>query len=554
MPGYQGVPGVARSMILLLLMASASGWAQEVATVEGVVQKIQVDDFDQGRSEVRYFLEEGGRTRELRFEEGKVPPLETGDRVRVTGRTAPEGALWTALKQVEVLSRAPAAAQASGEQKAVALLINLSNTSITCSPSEVADVLFTGPMSANAAYQEMSYQGLSFPADSDGNGSPDVFGPFTIQVSRGCDIFAVADAADAAAQAAGIDLSQYAYKSYVLPSGSSCGFLGAGSLGCAQPGGCRSWIFDCTSVYLFAHELGHNLGMLHASSALSTNFEGGDCSDPMGSCGVAQVNAPHKMQMGWLPPDKVMDLQPGRQSLRIANTEAEPDAVSAPMALRALNSYYFSYRQRVGFDASLYDEYVYGVTVHRYNDWYPGDCVNVNPGPHPPRQHPCTSRTIVVGTLQDGHTFEDAGQGLRVTQISHDATGVSVEVDYAPPGRDFYTLTPCRIVDTREFQPLVSGVEEIFILRNFCGVPLTAKALVMNVTVVAPQGEGYLSLFPANARYPGTSSITFSAGRTLASLSTVPLSADGEGALRVHPFVAGGGTVHLALDVSGYFE
>jgi hypothetical protein len=51
-----------------------------------------------------------------------------------------------------------------------------------------------------------------------------------------------------------------------------------------------------------------------------------------------------------------------------------------------------------------------------------------------------------------------------------------------------------------------------------------------------------------------TSVINFSTGQTRANNAIVGLATDGEGDLAARAFVGGGGTVHLVLDVDGYFQ
>lgn len=124
------------------------------------------------------------------------------------------------------------------------------------------------------------------------------------------------------------------------------------------------------------------------------------------------------------------------------------------------------------------------------------------------------------------------------------------------PAQDFHSMTLCRALDTR--QPvdgpaLVSGTREYFTVPGACGVPVTAKAVLLNVTVVQPAGAGYLKLHAGNAGSPA-SSINFAAGQLRSNNTTVRLSTNGDGTIAITPFVAGGGTVHVILDVMGYFE
>lgn len=124
-----------------------------------------------------------------------------------------------------------------------------------------------------------------------------------------------------------------------------------------------------------------------------------------------------------------------------------------------------------------------------------------------------------------------------------------------PPGPtgDFYTLPPCRLWDTRsDGSVLTSGQVREFDVIGLCGIPDTAMALSLNVTVVEPTGTGQLTFGPGGEPVPPTSTVSFHGGRNQANNAILKLSAGG--VLKVAPSVAGGGTVHVILDVNGWFE
>lgn len=123
------------------------------------------------------------------------------------------------------------------------------------------------------------------------------------------------------------------------------------------------------------------------------------------------------------------------------------------------------------------------------------------------------------------------------------------------PGLDFHTLTPCRLLDTRTPQDgpaLASGITETVILTGACGIPANASAVALNVTVTQSSGGGHLTLFPGDfLLLPNTSTINFQAGQTRANNAVLSLA--GDGSLGIQPAVTGSGTVHVILDVTGYF-
>jgi Tol biopolymer transport system component len=149
--------------------------------------------------------------------------------------------------------------------------------------------------------------------------------------------------------------------------------------------------------------------------------------------------------------------------------------------------------------------------------------------------------------------FSSADESLTFSDLDGH-TGAFIHADPLP-GRDFFTATPCRVLDTRQQGPaLASGVERTFAVEGLCGIPATARAVVVNVTAVQPTGAGHVVLHPGDLAAPLTSTINFTAGATRANNAILALAFDGTGTLAATPVVAGGGTVHLILDVSGWFE
>ncbi|HXK10479.1 MAG TPA: FG-GAP-like repeat-containing protein [Vicinamibacteria bacterium] len=140
-------------------------------------------------------------------------------------------------------------------------------------------------------------------------------------------------------------------------------------------------------------------------------------------------------------------------------------------------------------------------------------------------------------------------------------TGASVDPDMANNSATattnfgaFYTLTPCRLVDTRSAaQPLQPSEVRVLSLADLaCGIPVGAQAVSLNVTVTQPTAPGYVTLFPADVALPTVSTSNFAPGQTRANNAIVVASADGQVKIKVRNGSAG--TVHLILDVNGYFQ
>jgi hypothetical protein len=118
----------------------------------------------------------------------------------------------------------------------------------------------------------------------------------------------------------------------------------------------------------------------------------------------------------------------------------------------------------------------------------------------------------------------------------------------------FYTLQPCRVLDTRGGTPLASGMATLVQVTGRCGVPADAKAVSANWTIVQPKGSGVLTIYPGDAPLPLASTLNFSPGQVRANNAMVLLAGDGSGRINAFASVGGGGTTDLILDVNGYFK
>lgn len=116
---------------------------------------------------------------------------------------------------------------------------------------------------------------------------------------------------------------------------------------------------------------------------------------------------------------------------------------------------------------------------------------------------------------------------------------------------DFYLLPPCRAIDTRRPESPLGGpalpawIGQPFALTGVCGIPATARALAVNLTVTAGGAAGALQIGDAAV-------IDFAAGQTRSNNAIVPLAPDGSGTLEVR--AATGLPVHFILDVVGWFQ
>ena len=167
-------------------------------------------------------------------------------------------------------------------------------------------------------------------------------------------------------------------------------------------------------------------------------------------------------------------------------------------------------------------------------------------------------RFDAVHRLGAAGTVTPGGGGLSLTLPARSATLAVLETG-PPPATNFYTVIPCRLADTRDSAgpyggpALTSGVARAFDLANRCGVPATARAVSLNVTVVSPETGGAVVGYAGGTAAPNTSVLSFSAGQSRADCTVLPVSQDGKATLMVKANLTAG-TAQLILDVNGYFQ
>jgi hypothetical protein len=127
----------------------------------------------------------------------------------------------------------------------------------------------------------------------------------------------------------------------------------------------------------------------------------------------------------------------------------------------------------------------------------------------------------------------------------------------APVATNFYTVPPCRVVDTRNATgsyggpALSANTDRSFVLAGQCGIPSGAKAVSVNVTVAQPAASGDLRLYAGGTARPVASQINYRAGQTRANNGFAPLGATGDLAVRCDQ---ASGNVQVIIDVNGYFQ
>jgi len=403
-------------------------------TISGQLVVMHADDFQSKRSELLHMVRDAktGKSYRLRFERGAPKGLRSGTQVTLRGRARGSEvylAFADGTSSITAQSTSTSAAVVAGDQKAIVIVANFSDKTVDplvagadCSIQAINDRMFSDPLgyTVDNLYRETSGGRVSF--------SGTTVGPYTLNFAStsACDLPGWTAAAEAQATMDGVNLAEYARKVYVMPS-NGCPGAGIGEVG-TNPS--RAWVFSCDSHRIYAHELGHNLGMQHAATP---SDEYGDYTDPMSAMGrLRAVNAPHKEQMGWVTESQILTPTQGG-IYDVAPLSLDPTATTLPQVLKinraGSNEYYYvSYRHATSrFEGNVTAEYMDRVSVHRWAG--------------------ATEKTYLLAALGDGQSYVDPETGFTVTQLAHGSAYASVQIQQ---GTSCSFLTPSVTLSPRD--------------------------------------------------------------------------------------------------------
>ena len=160
--------------------------------------------------------------------------------------------------------------------------------------------------------------------------------------------------------------------------------------------------------------------------------------------------------------------------------------------------------------------------------------------------------SVLVGYIPSAIAVNPISDTLYTADLGDNTASVVAGGSASP--LQFTTMTPCRVVDTRQAQgpfggpALSSGTSRSFLLPlGGCGIPSTALAYSLNVTVVPAGPLGYLTIWPTGEPQPQVSTLNSPDGRVKANAAIVPAGAAGA----VSVFVSD--TANVLIDINGYF-
>ena len=165
-----------------------------------------------------------------------------------------------------------------------------------------------------------------------------------------------------------------------------------------------------------------------------------------------------------------------------------------------------------------------------------------------------STSTVAVGRNPNALAVDPANHRVYAANSSDNTVSV-IAGPWSTAALQFVPATPCRVVDTRQASgqfggPAISGgtFRDFIIPGNLsCGIPSTAAAYSLNVTVVPHGGLGYLTMWPTGEDQPVVSTLNSPDGRVKANAAIVPAGVNG--GIRIYA----SNTADLVLDIDGYF-
>jgi len=164
---------------------------------------------------------------------------------------------------------------------------------------------------------------------------------------------------------------------------------------------------------------------------------------------------------------------------------------------------------------------------------------------------------LVVAPIDSlGQTAIYNGSGGRVDLVG-DLVGYYLKPTDQIVAGAFTPLTPTRLLDTRIHlggSQLDGEAEMSLVVSGRGGVPSThVSAVLLSVTVTAPEADGYLTVFPGTSGVPDSSSLNFVAGATaqnsVANTVVAQLGSNGQ----IDLFNGSLGRTHVVVDVLGWY-
>ncbi len=180
---------------------------------------------------------------------------------------------------------------------------------------------------------------------------------------------------------------------------------------------------------------------------------------------------------------------------------------------------------------------------------------------------PCSARRPEASMLNhqagqriaNGALIQLSPQGT-VCIYTHRATDLILDATaYSPPGSIVNSITPARLVESRQRLPTIDGQQQGIGRREAgavttvqvtgrSGIPDDAAAGIFNIAAVDPAAQGFIAAYPCDAQRPDASTLNHRPVQTIANGAIVKLSPLGTICVYTHR------DTDLIVDVTGWFR
>jgi hypothetical protein len=170
-----------------------------------------------------------------------------------------------------------------------------------------------------------------------------------------------------------------------------------------------------------------------------------------------------------------------------------------------------------------------------------------------------SSLNYVAGSTVANTVVAKVGVGGKVCLFTLAKSHIGVDVSgFFPPSGSLVSMVPARLMDTRPGLSTIDGESaglgvlsggSVTRLRTTGrdGVPTSAGAVVLNVTVTEAVAPGFVTIYPCGSPRPNSSSLNYATGSTVANAVIIKVGTAGEICL----FTSS--ATHLIADINGYF-
>jgi len=409
---------------------------EQRVTLSGELE-VKIED-GRNYSKIHYGLKVAGQHLELHFADHAPAKLLSGmfvkvDGVQVGNMLALSSSGTTSISNGSSTSVLP---NTFGPQSTLVMLVNFQdNATQPYSLTSAHDLVFGSGGSVTNFDLENSFQQTWLTGDA--------VGWYTLPISSTtCDINSIANYANQAATAAGINLAKYSHYVYAFPQLNCFGWWGLSTVG-GSPS--QSWINGSFQLKVVGHELGHAFGLYH-SHALScsgttlcsngTIVEYGDALDIMGNPTSGAFSAFQKERLGWLNygVSPSINVVQSSGTYTIGPYENQDGTTKALKILQSTDPttgtsswYYVEYRQASGVDSFLSNNsnVQNGVVIHSATDSDPNSNSLLNMAP--------SQSNFYYSALDVGQSFIDPSAGLTVSTVAASPTEATVNVAFGTP-------------------------------------------------------------------------------------------------------------------------